>query len=58
MEAKIAVLANQKWPRLMKVLQTSRDSQITRDGKDFVKLHEKHYEELLAKIIKLAEKEH
>ncbi|MGA2713291.1 MAG: hypothetical protein ABSG41_09295 [Bryobacteraceae bacterium] len=57
MEAEIAAFPDQKWKRFMKALQTSRKAQITRDGKDFAKLHEKHYDALLARVIKLAKRE-
>jgi hypothetical protein len=39
---------------MMEVFRGSRDVQITRDPPPFAELHEKHYDELLSKIIELA----
>ncbi len=51
-EAAILALPDQKWARLMKAFQNSRDA-LTRQDEQFKPEHERHYDELLDKIIKL-----
>jgi hypothetical protein len=53
-QATISAYGDQRWSRLMEAFQHSRDAQIERDGAEFSDLHQRHYDELLDKIVELA----
>jgi hypothetical protein len=55
-EENIAAFADQRWNVLMIAFRNSRDAQIARDPAEFSEIHQKHYDELLDKILELAER--
>ena len=55
-EENIAAFADQRWNGLMIAFRNSRDAQIARDSAEFSEIHQKHYDELLDKIMELAER--
>lgn len=59
-EEAVASLPDKRWERLMRTFQESRDGQIRRDElqiPEVVAIHQCHYDELLGKILELAERD-